>query len=189
MKILKYYPLIIIFFLSSCSTQKKADDKINSKINTKINKDYIASRKTFYGKLNEVEYKEIRKTIIAELKTVIPDKNSILINYHQYGHNCYEYGLKENSAKTEIDNSISISARLSKNYNATDFFIYSTDYPNKKNVENSKIFILDSGFFNNYIFTLKDNCSAFFILKPNGEFMKYYGSDYYSEVSKFLEIN
>ena len=135
MKILTYCHIIILFFLSSCSTQKKTDDKISSKINTKINKDYIASRKTFYGKLNEVEYKEIRKTIIAELKAVIPDKNSILINYHQHGNNCHEYGLEENSAKTQIDNIFRISARMSKNYNATDFFIYSTDYPIKKNVK------------------------------------------------------
>ena len=69
------------------------------------------------------------------MKAVIPDKNSILINYHQHGNNCNEYGLEENSAKTQIDNIFRISARMSKNYNATDFFIYSTDYPIKKNVK------------------------------------------------------
>lgn len=184
MKIYKFINLILIFFFYSCSVQNKAKEKIN----TKINKDYISSRKAFYGKLNEVEYKEIRETIINELNTEIPNKNAILINYYQKANNCYEYGLGEKSAESVIDNSINISARMSKNYDTTDFFMYSSDCLDKERVENRKNFILDSGFFYNNIFTLKENCRAFFILKPNGEFMKYYGSDYFSEVGKFLEV-
>ena len=184
MKIYKFINLILIFFFYSCSVQNKAEEKIN----TKINKDYISSRKAFYGKLNEVEYREIRETIINELNTQIPNKNAILINYYQKGNNCYEYGLGEKSGKSVIDNSINISARMSKDYDTTDFFMYSSDCLDKERVENRKNFILDSGFFYNNIFTLKENCRAFFILKPNGEFMKYYGSDYFSEVRKFLEV-
>ena len=32
-----------------------------------------------------------------------------------------------------------------------------------------------------------ENCRGFFIIKPNENFMKYYGGDYYSEVKKILE--
>ena len=187
MKILKYYYLILMSIITSCAAQIKSNDSINRKVNTHFNKDYFASKKTFYGKLNEVECKEIRKTIIAELKTIIPDQNSILINYYQHGNNCYKYGLNEKYAKEEINNGIRISARISKTYNVTDFFIYSSDYRDKLILENSRVYTLDSGFFSTNIFTLKENCAAFFIIKPNGEFMKYYGTDYYSEVIKFLE--
>lgn len=76
---------------------------------------------------------------------------------------------------------------MSKEHNASDFFVYSESVLNKERIENRKNFILDSGFFAKNIFTLQENCRAFFILKPNGEFMKYYGSDYYSEVEKFLK--
>ena len=156
-------------------------------INTKINKEYIASRKTFVGKLNLDEYTKIREVLINELKTEIPINNSILINFYQFGSNCFEYGFTKKDAIIVIDNSIRISSRMSKDHNASDFFVYSENVLNKERVENRKNFILDSGFFADNIFTLQENCSAFFILKPNGEFLKYYGSDYYSEVEKFLK--
>ncbi len=183
MKICKFYYLILIFIFFSCSAQNKA-----GKINTKINKEYSKSRKGFYGKLSEEEFRETRKTIVAELKTEIPEKNVILINYYQKGDNCFAYGFGEKSAQTEIENSIKMSARFSTNYNMSDFFIFSSDCIGKESVERRKNFILDSGFFTNNIFTLKENCRAFFLLKPNGEFMKYYGSDYFSEMRNFLEI-
>ena len=183
MKINKFYLLIFSLIFFSCSAQKNELGKIN----TKINKEYIASRKTFVGKLNIDEYKQIREMFINELKTEIPSNKSILINFYQFGSNCFEYGFSKKDAMTVIDNSIRISSRMSKEHNASDFFVYSENVLNKERIENRKKFILDSGFFAKNIFTLQENCRAFFILKPNGEFMKYYGSDYYSEVEKFLK--
>lgn len=183
MKIKKFYLLIfsLIFFCYSAQKNKKG------KINTKINKEYIASRKTFVGKLNLDEYKKIREVLVSELKTEIPHNKSILVNFYQFGSNCFEYGFTKKDAMTVIDNGILISSRISKDYSTSDFFVYSENVLNKERVENKKNFILDSGFFANNIFTLQENCRAFFILKPNGEFLKYYGSDYYSEVEKFLK--
>ncbi len=50
-------------------------------------------------------------------------------------------------------------------------------------------FILDSGFFYENVFTEHQNCEAFLIIKPNGDFHKFYGEDYYTEVENFLEKN
>lgn len=183
MKISKFYPLIFSLIFFSCSSQKNKIEKINFKINKK----YIASRKAFEGKLNPDEHKKIREALIYELKTEIPGSKSILINFYQFGLNCFEYGFTKKDAINVIDNSIRISSQMSNDNNAIDFFVYSKNVSNKERVENRKNFILDSGFFANNIFTLQENCRAFFILKPNGEFLKYYGSDYYSEVEKFLK--
>ena len=185
MKINKFYFLFLMILFSSCLAQTNKKEKIN----TKINKDYFASRKSFYGKLNPDEYKQIRELITSELKTQIADNYAILINYKQLGTNCFEFGLNDKNALKVIDKGIEISSRLSSTFNAKDFFVYSADALNRERIETRKKYILDSGFFQKNIFTLQENCSAFFILKPNGEFMKYYGGDYYSEVEYFLQKN
>ena len=107
-----YFTVSTLLF-TSCSAQNSRV----SKINTKINKEFISSRKSFIGKLNSEEYKEIRKEILKVLKAEIPENNAILINYYQYGTNCYEYGLKEKDALSVIENSKSISSRISKENN------------------------------------------------------------------------
>lgn len=186
MRFHKFYLLILILFLFSCSVQNKTIK--NKSINTEFNENYKASRKAFRGKLNITDYKEIRELILSELKTEIPENKAILINYYQNGTNCYEYGLNKNEGKIVTENGIRISARISKELNTSDFFVYTSDNLNKERYENRANFILDSGFFSTTFFTLKENCRAFFILKPNGEFLKYYGSDYFSEVEYFLQI-
>ncbi|WP_293302591.1 hypothetical protein [Pedobacter sp. UBA4863] len=183
MKINKLVLLAFMMVFTSCYAQNTKEPKIN----TKFNKEYASSRKSFVGKLNNVEYKELRNRLLNVLRAEIPDNNAILINYYQKGSNCYEYGLGKKDALTVIENCIRISSQISRENNTTDFFLYSDKTPNKERIENRNNFILDSGFFEENIFTLKENCRAFFILKTNGEFMKYYGSDYYSEVKKFLE--
>ncbi|BCY28597.1 hypothetical protein [Flavobacterium okayamense] len=183
---LSYRRILLIIFTITFSSSF-AQNKEKSKINTKINKDYNSSRKAFKGKLNSEEYKEIRNLILKELKVEIPEKNAILINYYQYGNNCYEYKLDEKDALTVIQNCFRISSRLSKENNTSDFFVYSSEALKKERIETFNNFILDSGFFDKNIFTLKENCRAFFILKSDGEFLKYYGSDYFSEVKNFLE--
>ncbi|MFV0211951.1 hypothetical protein OBK22_09140 [Empedobacter falsenii] len=183
MKINKLYLIISII---NC-TFGFAQNSIGSKINTKINNDFISSIKSFVGKLNPEEYKETRKEILKELKVEIPEEKAILIHFYQYGVNCYEYGLKERNALGVIQNTIKISSKISKENNTIDFFIYTSNALHKERIQGKNIFILDSGFFEKNIFTLKENCRAFFILKTNGEFMKYYGSDYFTEVSNFLK--
>ncbi|KIA82573.1 hypothetical protein OA84_10455 [Kaistella solincola] len=180
---IKLYFFIFSLFLFSCKAQQSNSVKINSE----INKEYLASRKSFVGKLSPEEYKEIRKLITDELQTQVPAGKSILINFDQYGVNCFGSKHNEKTAMAVIDRRVSISARISKENNAQDFFVYTTNVLNKHRYENRKNFLLDSGFFAKYIFSLNENCNAFFILKPNGEFIKYYGTDYYSQVEKFLK--
>lgn len=186
MKLYKFYLLIIMPFLFSCSVQNKTIK--NKNINTNINDQYRASVKAFHGKLNEIEYKEVRELILSELKTKVPENKAILINFYQNGNNCHEYGLSESDSKMVIKNSNRISNRVSNENNAKDFFVFTADCLHKDKIENVEGFILDSGFFTTNFFTLKENCRAFFILKPNGEFLKYYGSDYFSQVQYFLQI-
>lgn len=180
---IKLLLLSLLFIFSNCSAQSKKDGKIN----TKINGEYAKSRKDFYGKLNSNEYTEIRKLIETELKVEIPENKTILINYFQNGANCSEYKLNSKSGNGVIDNYVQLSSEISSRNNAFDFFVYSDNALNKDRFENREIFILDKGFFSQSFFTLKENCRAFFVLKPNGDFMKHYGGDYYSIIEKFLQ--
>jgi|SRR5699024_2781088 len=183
MKRYRFFFFALMIFFWSCSAQNLKEEKIN----TKANKAYSASVKSFTGKLNQTEYQEIRKRIETELNTEIPEGKSILINYFQNGKNCIGYGFSEESFKNTINNSQKISDRISKKYHTKDYFVYSSTAINKEKIENQQDFILDTGFFQQEIFTLQENCKAFYILKSNGEFMTFYGEDYYSEVEAFLE--
>ena len=122
------------------------------------------------------------------MKTEVPENKTILINYYQNGTNCHEYGLNKRDAKIVTENGIRISQTMSKENNAIDFFVFTADCLNKELYENRDNFILDSSVFSTNFFTLKENCCAFFILKLNGEFLKYYGTDYFSEVEYFLRL-
>ena len=84
------------------------------------------------------------------------------------------------------DNGLRISNEISAKNNAIDFFVFIKDSYNNAILSTREQFILDKGFFHNKVFTLHENCKDFFILKPDGEFMKYYGEDYYTEVECFL---
>jgi hypothetical protein len=177
--------IAVVFMTTSCGNIKST--KTESNINTKFNTEYKKSRKTFYGELSEKESNEIRKIIENELNSKVPDGKSILINFSQKGSNCISTGLNNKDAATVINNGIQISSRISMNNNTIDFFVYTADVFHKDVHQTKANFKLDSGFFYNNIFTLHENCEAFFILKPNGQFMKFYGEDYFSEVENFLQ--
>lgn len=177
--------LISIILFISCGNNKTTI--ANSNANTNPVSEYINSRKAYSGKLKDYEYKEIIKIIETELNTSIPMGKSVLINYNQKAPNCIylDFSKEDNSAIT--NNSIRISSQISSNNNTVDFFIYTNDSYNKDIFEKRKEFILDSGFFYKNVFTEHENCEAFLIIKPKGEFYKYYGEDYYTEVKKLLE--
>jgi hypothetical protein len=122
-----------------------------------------------------------------ELNTKIPEGKSILINYRQKARNCISLSLNNNDFLKFTNRRIKISSRISADNNTSDYFVFKKNafyinlYKEKQN------FKLDSGFFYNNIFTLHETCDAFFIIKPNGDFLKYYGGDYFSKVKTFLE--
>jgi hypothetical protein len=176
---------ISIFFLISCLTNKSVVESIE--LNTKPNSKYKKSRKTYSGTLNKSEYDELIKKLETELKTIIPTGKSILVNFNQKAQNCISVGFNEENNKQVTKNRIRNSSRISSNNNAIDFFVYTNDSHNKAIYEKTPEFMLDSGFFYSDVFTEHQNCAGFLIVKPNGDFYKYYGEDYYTEVREFLE--
>ncbi|WP_191859366.1 hypothetical protein [Hanstruepera ponticola] len=178
---------ISIIFLISCGTNKITTE--NKDVNTQPNSKYKKSRKAYSGKLNNSEYGEIIKKIEMELKTTIPNNKSILVNFNQKAPNCLSVRLSEKDNIQVAKNRIRISSQISSNNNTIDFFVYTKDSYNKEIYEKMPEFILDSGFFYENVFTEHQNCEAILIIKPNGDFHKYYGEDYYTEVDFFLEKN
>ena len=76
---------------------------------------------------------------------------------------------------------------MSKEHNAIYFFVYTKDAFHKDSHQNDKRFILDHGYLHKTIFTEHKNCKGIFVLKPNGEFLKYYGEDNYMDADAFLK--
>ncbi len=179
----KIFSLLVILFIS-CQTSKIATADL--KMNTQYNSRYRESIKAFSGKLNNSEYSELIKMIETELDASIPAGKSVLINFDQKALNCISQHVPENRIAV-IDNGIRLSSSISANNNAIDFFVYTNDSFSKEIYDRKPNFILDSGFFYNNVFTIHENCRAFLIVKPNGEFYKYYGEDYYTVAEKFLK--
>ncbi|TRO65505.1 hypothetical protein [Christiangramia sabulilitoris] len=143
------------------------------------------NQKAVTGELSDEEYKTLRNSIEKNLKTRIPEKMSILINYENSSPECYFYKGDAFVSKI-IDNKIRISKRVSEKYKAIDFFLYPENTNYDRLFQNKEKYIQENGYFKDSIFKDNFKCSAFLILKPNGKFMRYYGSDYYTEVGKFL---
>ncbi|MCK8141358.1 hypothetical protein MW871_05575 [Flavobacterium sp. I-SCBP12n] len=171
--------LFVLLLSTSCISKKNSKLRTNNQFNEK----YKESVKSFTGTLDATQYKEIRALFEKELNTTLPQDKNILINYSQKAENCISPEINKRKKSIQIDNKIKISQSISAQNNTIDFFVYTEDNFDKEKVN----FILDSGFFYNKVFTLHENCAAFFILKSNGDFMKFYGEDYYSQVIYFLK--
>jgi hypothetical protein len=187
---LKIYSFILLVnTLFSCATNKITDIKpnIDIEVKTKLNPELIKSRKAFSGKLNNSQYILLKINLEKELNTKIPEGKSILINYRQKARNCISLGLNYNDFSKYTNRGIQISSKINSDNNTVDYFVYEKNAFYKNLYKENKNFKLDSGFFYNKIFTLHETCDAFFIIKPNGDFLKYYGGDYFSIVKTFLE--
>ena len=176
---------LVVIFLMSCGTNNISNP--GSEVNTKPNRAYKKSRTNYSGKLTETEHTQLRKRLELELKTTIPKTKSILINFNQKAPNCLSVGYNQKDNEQVTQNRIRISSRISANNNAIDYFVYTSDAPNREIYEKTENFLLDSGFFYNEVFTEHENCAGFLIVKPNGTFYKFYGEDYYSDVRAILE--
>lgn len=158
------------------------------KVNTNpLNKEYQNSRKFFYGELNPKEYSDFKLTLEKELETQIDEGKSIFINFEQAASNCSLLVGDKNYLKNYHKNHVTISNRISKENNAVDFFIYDKNTFLKEYVKKGKNHKEDSGYFAKEIFTLKENCNAFFILKPNGKYIICYGTDSFNYASTFFK--
>lgn len=175
----------IIMTILSCNSKKILINNIE--VNTYPNTEYKKSKEIFIGTLKKNEYDELVKRLETELKTSLPKDKSILINYNQRAPNCISTRFSEKVNKQIAINRVRISSRMSTNYNAIDFFVYTKDSFDKEIYEQMTEFNIDSGFFYETVFTEHENCAGFLIIKPNGDFYKRYGEDYYSEVKDFFE--
>jgi len=189
------FKLILIIFLLflSCKTlprdtfpnPKNSQYRIPDSINTTLNREFIKSRKSFAGSIKDENITILYIALERYLKTKLHRGKSVLINYKQRGNNCFNYSYHDLVIVT--GNIKRISNRISKNYAIQDFFIFSKSAYNRDVFEETGYYIEDSGFFKKNIFTIEETCDAFFLFKPNGEFLKFYGGDYFSEIKNFME--
>lgn len=177
--------LLFLITLTSCGTQKSSTNEF--KVNSKLNSEYNESKKSFSGQLNFSDYAAIKSDIEKELNVEIPYGKTILINYMQKAPNCISAKFNSDEIPTFTDKGVQISKTVSSNNNTVDYFAFSNDSFYSNYYKERKDFHLDSGFFYEKVFTLHENCRAFIAIKPNGDFLKHYGEDYYTEVRIFLE--
>lgn len=157
------------------------------KVNTNpLNKKYKASYKSVVGELNQHEYKQVKLELEKELNTKIPEDKSIFISFEQAASNCSL--VKGRTVYLQGFHYLitSLIGKMSKENNAVDFYVYDANSFLKSYAEKNIKYLLDSGYFATRIFTLKENCEAFFILKPNGKFIISYGTDNLSTAQEFL---
>lgn len=174
---------IICFF--SCAPTNTNDRKFDA--NTEVNRRYRNSTTSETGKFTTSEYQDLIANIETEINRKIPAGMSVLINYNQSAPNCIGLGFTDKTMANVTNNMIRISNFISNSNNTADYFVYSNGSAGSELYKTKPNFILDSGFFYNTIFTEHENCAAFLIIKPNGEYLKKYGEDYFSDVKNFLE--
>ncbi|MEO9953132.1 hypothetical protein [Nonlabens sp.] len=176
--------LIAITFLFSCSSNQSTSK--DSEVNTKLNYQYRKSRTENFKTLTKNELVELRKKIEEGLHTKISASKTIFIDFNQKASNCIDAAFTLDENKDLIDRHLDKILRYSKENNVESYFVYTSDSHNRTIYKSSNYYILDSGIFYNEIFTKHENCVAFLILKPNGDFYEYYGEDYFSEVIKII---
>lgn len=176
--------LLIALFIS-CGSSKTSS--AGYEVNTEVNSKYRESMNAYDGNLNDTEYRKIIDNLETALQAKIPKDKAVLVNFNQKAPNCITFGRSRSIAKKVTENRIRISSDITTQNNAIDFFVYTEDAFHKEIFEKKPEFMLDSGFFHENVFTEQEHCAAFLIIKPNGDFYKYYGEDYYSHVKGFLE--
>lgn len=175
-----------IIVLNNCTPTKKVI--LSSKINTKLNKENYNARKTFYGQLNEKEHVILIKKIEKSLDISINKSQNLLINFKQNGSNCILAGIESNRISKVFTRTEEISEEVTKPFSTQNFLVYAKDSYFIEFLSDRNKWIKDTGFIDTEIFKLKESCSAFFLIKPSGEFCLYYGGDYFSFVKNRLEV-
>lgn len=183
----KCFYLIVPISIISCGSQKTESE--STAVNTYPNFKYQKSRKAFRGTLDSQQYLDTKATLEKELNVKIPAGKSIMIHFDQKAPNCISVRFNDDQSSKIIGTGFSLSDEMGKKYDVEEFSVYTADSFFAKKFEANKKFRLDSGYFAANIFTLRENCAAFYILKPNGKHITYYGEDYFSEVKDFLKRN
>ena len=170
--------------LLSCKSKKAVI--IPENINSKYNQEYINSKVSIFGKLTTDNYSELISKIESSLNIKIDKSRKIYLNFQQKGKNCIRAG--QNSSKINFSKTLEISKRITSKYNTQRILSYHKNSFFNNQLSSKKIWALDSkDFLNNTVFDLKENCQAFLIIKPNGEFYKFYGEDHFSIIEDLLK--
>jgi hypothetical protein len=145
--------------------------------------------KSIMGKLKVKNIKSSVKKIEQELPYKISSQDAVLIHFRQQADNCIS--MRENGSNylKSLKFNIKMSSKVSRGQGLSDFFVFTKDAYLMDRVAMKNNFIMDSGFFSNNIFTEREMCSAFIIIKPNGKFLKYYGEDYNTKIKDFLNTD
>lgn len=189
-----YITIITFVVLVSCGSSNgigstNASIVSNENINTTFNNEYKRHIKEYYGQIESKEYEVIRKKIEQELPYKISPQDAVLIHFRQQADNCIS--MRENGSNylKSLKFNLKMSSKVSRGQGLSDFFVFTKDAYLMDRVAMKNNFIMDSGFFSNNIFTEREMCSAFIIIKPNGKFLKYYGEDYYTKIKDFLSTD
>lgn len=196
MGLLKKLSITIITFvvLVSCESSNgigstNASIVSNENINTTFNNEYKRHIKEYYGQIESKEYEVIRKKIEQELPYKISSQDAVLIHFRQQADNCISMSENGSNYLKSLKFNIKMSSKVSRGQGLSDFFVFTKDAYLMDRVAMKNNFIMDSGFFSNNIFTEREMCSAFIIIKPNGKFLKYYGEDYNTKIKDFLNTD
>jgi hypothetical protein len=181
----KYFYFVLAITIASCGSQKEKSK--STAVNTYPNWKYKKSRKSLHGTLDSQQYLDTKAALEKELNVKIPAGKSIMIHFDQKAPNCINVRFNDDQNSKIIGRGHSLSDEESVKYNVEQFSVYTADSFFAKKFEANKKFRLDTGYFSTNIFTLQENCAAFYILKPNGKHITYYGEDYFSEVKDFFE--
>ncbi|OYU85736.1 MAG: hypothetical protein CFE24_00585 [Flavobacterium sp. BFFFF2] len=183
MKILGTCFLIIV--LTACSSVKnKAElQDVGNESN------FVAKLKSNKGKFNEKELSSFRDTLSKIFKRNLPEQYPILVKYCSKGDECILLRFSKYEQFSTINRSISISEELCQEFNAINLCVYTKDCEFKDLLVARNNFVLDSGFIKDNIFYNNRDCEGFILVKPTGNFYKYYGSDYYSIVKSYFNEN
>ena len=186
MFILRSVVVFLLFsIITSCSSSKGIEDK--NVINYKYNGRYKRSITKKDGQLSSLKYENLKLNLEKELDTIIPAGKSIIINYEQLAPNCFKYGGGLAYVQNALDYFVPKATKFANENNSVIFFVYSKEsvyapiYNTRKDSH-----ILDNGFFYSQIFKLHDNCSAQYVIRPDGKFLKIYGEDHFDDVEEFL---
>ena len=181
--------LIISCWISNVTGNKRASVISTNNINTTFNSEYKRHVKEYYGQIESNEYEVIRKKIEQELPYQISPQNAVLIHFRQQANNCISMYENGSNYLKSLKFNLKMSSKVSKGQGLSDFFVFTKDAYLLDQINMKKNFIMDSGFFSNNIFTEREMCSAFIIIKPDGKFLKYYGEDYYTKIKDFLKVD
>ncbi|MEQ6123023.1 hypothetical protein AAON49_02335 [Pseudotenacibaculum sp. MALMAid0570] len=174
--------IAIIFMLSTIINYAQEKE-----VNTKPNRKYRKHQKGFYGKLNKEAYQTVMDSIEFYSGVKLSRKKKLYVNFRQKGENCVIYGMKKESSKIVFSNIERISKRITKKYDTQNLLLFDRSSFFKDFLLKSKRWKLAPDFFEKNIFTKNKICEAFIVIRPNGEFYKYYGEDHFSIVETLLK--